>query len=187
MGSYTKMTLDVVLKPETPEEILRWIQHFLYDGNHTLRRSTEAEQAEGEFYVQECACNEDDPPEAFYGCARWDRMLSWGHGREHRLFEKVVRSEVRLFDGIHLKTLTEIKNYDRELERFVAWILPHAQPQNEPFANTDSEYGLEVDYFTNGQIVTSSRSDYDDSVRIEPCPNYLERILNPELPKKILI
>lgn len=186
MGFYTKMHLDMVLKPDAPPEVLEWVQHFLYAGKHTYHMATAEEQAKGLGpYVNECACKEAEPPDVFWNCHRWDRLLSWGHGKEHRLFEKVERSEVRLYDGIHVKTFTELKNYDRELERFVSWILPHAQPQKDPFAVTETEDHFEVNYFADGKIVTTTRSHYDDSETTLPCPDYLESILNPTVyPKR---
>lgn len=169
MGSYTKMSLDVVLRPDTPEEILTWIQHFLYHGDHSY------DVHNGE-YKNNCACDESIEPEPFIGCRRWDRMLSWGHGREHRTFEKVQ-------EGVHVTTLTEIKNYDHELEKFLHWIQPYVvnAGQDATFATTDSEEGFDAEFYCDGRIKLTQESYYDSSAKITWDNDYLKKVVGKPL------
>lgn len=113
MGMYTKLELNVRLRPDTPQEVI----HFMNV------------QCSGDWDEKD-AITEKKPRHEFFECDRW----GWIFFGQHDSFERPTGSFIAVDDGDHviLVIQCELKNYDGEIGKFLDWIKPYVVPNENP-------------------------------------------------------
>jgi len=103
MGTYTELNCAFALCKNTPQQIVDLLLYM------TGQSGTEPESL---------------PPRPFFGDTRWDHMLRGASA----FFEGDACSTVRFdeYSGKYRVTIRcNFKNYDDEIEKFIAWVTPY--------------------------------------------------------------
>lgn len=113
MGMYTQVELEVMLKRDTPQEIIHFIE-VMTNGPWDLRD----------------AVAQKKPDHKFFQADRWGNLFFGMYSG----FERPTGSFIALDNDERLRLViqAELKNYDAEVSRFLDWIKPYVEPQEEP-------------------------------------------------------
>jgi len=104
MGMYTELNFNSELKKDTPENIITILKCMI----------------DGSFYEDEL------PDHNFFKTNRWDWMLqSDSYYFDAKTESKLVKEEGK----IYLRIQCNLKNYDREIEEFLDWIMPYCDKE----------------------------------------------------------
>lgn len=113
MGMYTEFVFAIELKKETPKDIIK-ILAFMVD------------ESEEEEYPT------DLPKHEFFETARWNRLFI----SSSSYFEGITSSKL-IFDDISktyfLTTRSNLKNSNKEIEKFLNWIKPYIEGYGHKF------------------------------------------------------
>lgn len=104
MGMYTDFCFDVELKANTPPEIIELLDHWMNRDDLTEVQVT-------------------TPQHDLFNCTRW-RLIGWCgsayfDAQPHRHFKKNKWSSTYI-----LNIRCNLKNYEEEIQKFIAWITP---------------------------------------------------------------
>ena len=114
MGMYTEIRTDFTLRPDTPQEIVDLLK-WMY------------EHGEGKEGIPVL------PADPFFRCERWGFMMRCGSAYfedapEHTFTETGL--------GLHVKSVSNFKNYNQECRFFFNWIKQYCVPQGPPIGSS---------------------------------------------------
>jgi hypothetical protein len=108
MGMYTELHLSVLLKRDTPHEIIDCIDSMIKGTTSELKLTNEAHK--------------------FFNCQRWRHVLNFGGSAYFTMVPYFLFDEV---DGYRRLVFTvNIKNYGGEFDLFLEYIKPHIKADN---------------------------------------------------------
>jgi hypothetical protein len=96
MGMYTELVMNFELKNSTSKEVVD-ILSFLFNDSERP---------------------DILPDHEFFKCDTWDFI---GNGCSHYF----TPFSLSRFKGGHISTRSDLKNYDREIEKFIDWVMPY--------------------------------------------------------------
>ena len=129
MGMYTEIRTNLIVNDLDVVKILKWMLH------HEL-------ESDPDFEV---------PSHQFFKCERWRNTLVGGSA----YFDEYLTEFDEIYYGrFHLKTVSNIKNYDGEIGKFADWIRPYCEPQPRPIVTEEYEGTRESlnCYYQDGKV-----------------------------------
>lgn len=105
MGMYTEFHFNVELKPDTPESVMAILRYMTEGG-------------------------EEAPPPVpadvpLFSCGRWSHMLRSDSFYFDMIPHSIVAKKSPTVGDWYLSVRCNLKNYDGEIQKFVAWIMPY--------------------------------------------------------------
>lgn len=101
MGMYTELRFAAKLKEDTPEEVINILRYMVEEGE---------------------GLTHPIPDHPLFHTSRWSWMLR----SDSYYFSATTHSSfVQDYRSWYLTVQCNLKNYDREIEKFVSWIMPY--------------------------------------------------------------
>ncbi len=132
MGMYTEITTNLILKSDTPKEVINRLIQMIHhpDGPENLPAI-------------------DHP---LFSCDRWGYLFSMGSA----YFDTDPSASLTLKTGgtWALVSVANLKNYNGEIAKFADWIRPYCLPQEAAIVTSEYEEtrGDLTCYYQNGQV-----------------------------------
>ncbi len=108
MGMYTVLNLSVELKKNTPQNVIDTLNHMLRSNMEDM------------FHTK--------PEHPLFNTQRWDHMLKcdsyyFAEETQHTFHLDPISKQY------YLTVITNLKDYDGEIEKFLNWIKPYVEPR----------------------------------------------------------